>query len=71
MKKMETKSQMQKCTHPVPKNSYGIRARHSLDNAPLPPQDCAKLLEGPIAAVQPDLDADCSEPIVELCLKHK
>lgn len=63
LSQLAKKAPSQNCTHPVPQNRFGIRAMHSLDNAPLPAQDCAKLLDGPIAAVQADIDADCKEPI--------
>ncbi len=43
------------CTHPVPSNSWGIFAMHSLDNRPLPEADIKKIFEGPIALVQPEL----------------
>jgi hypothetical protein len=52
----------QNCTHPVPKNKYGIVARHSISNQPISSADAKKVLSGPIAAIESDYRAEISKP---------
>ena len=47
---------------PVAANPYGVRYFNGTE--PLSPEDEQRILGGPIAAVQRDLDHDCKIPIV-------
>jgi hypothetical protein len=52
----------QNCTHPVPKNKYGIVAMHCADNQPISRADLMKVINGPIAAIESDYQAEISQP---------
>lgn len=53
----------QNCTHPVPKNKYGIVAMHCADNQPISPADLMKVINGPIAAMESDYQAAISKTV--------
>ncbi|HEV2319931.1 MAG TPA: hypothetical protein VGV18_09285 [Verrucomicrobiae bacterium] len=57
-------NQIQNCTHPVPKNKYGIVAMHCADNQPISEEDLKKVIDGPIAAVEEAYQAAISKPII-------
>jgi hypothetical protein len=52
----------QTCTHPVPKNKFGIVARHSISNQPISPANARMVFRGPIAAIESDYQAEISKP---------
>jgi hypothetical protein len=56
------KNALANCTHPVPKNRFGIFAMHCRDNQPIGEAAMKKIIEGPIAAMQPKLDAELAKP---------
>jgi hypothetical protein len=47
--------------HLVPKNKFGIRARHSLSEQRISPADARKVFRGPIAAIESDYQAEISK----------
>lgn len=57
-----TKNPIQNCTHPVPDNKYGIFAMHCADNQPISQADLKKVIDGPIAAIEPDYQSEISKP---------
>ena len=52
----------QNCTHPVPKNKYGIVDMHCIANQPISFADARKVFNGPIAAIEADYQAEVSKP---------
>ena len=58
-------------THLVPKNKYGIVARHSISNQPISPADARKVMNGPVAAIESDYQAEISKPAdFKKCMKE-
>jgi hypothetical protein len=57
------KNKIANCTHPVPPNQYGIFAMHCRDNQPILADDLAKIIDGPIAAMEPILEAELAKPV--------
>jgi hypothetical protein len=49
------------CMHLVPKNKFGIRARHSISEQPISPADARRVFRGPIAVVESDYQAEISK----------
>ena len=61
----------QNCTHPVPKNKYGIVAMHCIANQPMSPADARKVFNGPIAAIESDYQAEIARPAdLKKCMKE-
>jgi hypothetical protein len=52
---------LEKCTHPVPRNKFGIMAIHSLQNRAMSQSDLKKIIEGPIALVHKDIDRELAK----------
>jgi hypothetical protein len=57
-----TAGNKQNCTHPVPKNKFGIMARHSISDQGISPADARRVFRGPIAAIESDYQAEISQP---------
>ena len=47
--------------HPVPKNRFGIAARHCLSNRRISDPDARMVFNGPIAAIESDYQAELSK----------
>jgi hypothetical protein len=48
-------------THPVPKNKFGIVARHCISNRSIAPAQARKVFNGPIAAIESDYQSEISK----------
>jgi hypothetical protein len=57
------KNNILNCTHPVPKNKYGILAVHCKDNQAIDPKDMMAIIDGPISAAEPALQAEIAKPL--------
>lgn len=51
------------CTHPVPPNKFGIFAMHCRDNQPIDDAAMLRIINGPIAAMEPKLQAELRKPV--------
>jgi hypothetical protein len=58
---MTKNNQIQKCTYPVAENKFGIMHMHCADNQPISEADLKKVIDGPIAAVEADYQAEISQ----------
>lgn len=64
----------QNCTHPVPKNKYGIVVMHCIANQQIfkadYKADAGKVINGLIAAIEPDYQTEISKPAdLKKCMK--
>ena len=67
---MKKDNNIQNCTHFVEPNRFGIVAMHCADNQPLSAADMKKIIDGPIAAVESDYQAEISKPLDLRKIKH-
>jgi hypothetical protein len=58
-------SELEKCSHPVPKNDFGIFAMHCKDNQPISLGDLKKVIDDPVTSVEPALQEELSKMILE------
>jgi hypothetical protein len=56
-------NQKQNCTHPVPKNDFGIFALHCEDNVPIELADLKAMIDGPIAVAEKAFRTEISKPL--------
>jgi len=59
--KKGARTEVEECTHPVPRNKFGIMAMHSLQNRAMAQSDLKKIIDGPIALVHKDIDRELAE----------
>jgi len=51
-------NQIENCTHPVPKNNFGIFAMHCRDNQPLSDEDLLSVINGPVTEVEKEFQKE-------------
>ena len=57
--------ELEKCTHPVPNNKFGIFAMHCKDNQPISQGDLEKVISGPVNSSEPELQKELFKTISE------
>ncbi|MBP6858896.1 MAG: hypothetical protein KBC33_03665 [Candidatus Pacebacteria bacterium] len=58
------KNELAPCTHSVPPNKFGIFAMHCKDNQPMDAESLRRIIDGPIAAMEPELQRELAKPLV-------
>jgi hypothetical protein len=52
---------MKAVSHKVPPNDFGIFTYHTPDNKPFTDEEIMAIINGPIAAMEPDLQAELAK----------
>ena len=52
-------------SHPVPPNEYGIFMMHCQDNQPFTNEEYQSIIDGPIKAMEPELQEELSKVVIE------